>query len=384
MVNIEKIAEKYRQEIYDNLEKLVNINSFSANIPGLHDLAGLLIEIAGKHGIKLEKKIVADDIKRRPHLLYRNDQRDDYYAFIGHFDTVHPPDSDFNQLIKNSDNWVGPGVNDMKNGLLIALYTLVILKELIPLHDIPVRILFNSDEEISSLMSRHIIASELKDAKGGFIFESGRLPGNLIVTQRKGVVGLDIDVIGKPSHAGESPQTGINAVVDAARVIKELNDLNKVDEGVSVQCTEISGGVARNVIPDRCHIGVDIRVPDLETQTQLFNKIEQLLTNQGLVSSQIKYKIEAKRPPFLRTEKSIELISRYQATAAELGFHIEETSSGGVSDACNLSSFGVPVIDGLGALGNAPHTKREFMVTQSLFDRLVIFSKFFYQLIQSE
>ena len=86
----------------------------------------------------------------------------------------------------------------------------------------------------------------------------------------------------------------------------------------------------------------------------------------------------------MRTEKSAELISRYQAVAAELGFHIEETSSGGVSDACNLSSFGVPVIDGLGALGNSPHTKKEFMITQSLFDRLVIFSKFFYQLIQSD
>ena len=383
MVNIEKIAEKYRQEIYDNLEKLVNINSFSANIPGLHNVAGLLIEIAGKHGIKLEKKIVAGDAKRRPHLYYCNEQRDDYYAFIGHFDTVHPPGSDFNRLIKDGDNWVGPGVNDMKNGLLIALYSLIILKELMPLQDIPVRILFNSDEEISSLTSRHIIASELKDARGGFIFESGRLPGNRIVTQRKGVVGLDIDVIGKPSHAGESPQTGVNAVVDAAKIIKELDGLNSV-EGVSVQCTEISGGIARNVVPDRCQIGVDIRVPDLGTQSELFARIEQLLTSPDLVSSQIKYEIEAKRPPFLRTEKSAELIGRYQAVAAELGFHIEETSSGGVSDACNLSSFGVPVIDGLGALGNAPHTKKEFMITQSLFDRLVIFSKFFYQLIQSD
>lgn len=382
MVNIEKIAEKYRQEIYDNLEKLVNVNSFSANIPGLHNLADLLIEMAETHGIKLEKKVLADDAARRPHLFYHNPQREEYYAFIGHFDTVHPPDSDFNRLIKNGENWVGPGVNDMKNGLLIALYSIIILKELMPLEDIPVRILFNSDEEVSSPTSRHIIASELKDAKAGFVFEAGRLPGDLIVTQRKGVVGLDIEVIGKPSHAGESPQTGINAVVDAARIIEKLDRLNNTIEGASIQCTEISGGTARNVIPDRCHIGVDIRVPDLERQAQLFGKIESLLTDQELVNSQIRYEIEAKRPPYVRTEKSADLISRYQAVAAELGFNIQETASGGVSDACNLSSFGVPVIDGLGALGNSPHTKKEFMVTQSLFDRLVIFSKFFYQLVQ--
>lgn len=384
MVNIEKIAAKYRQEIYANLEKLVNINSFSANIPGLHNLADHLIEIAAQYGITLEKQILANDPDRRPHLFYRNNRRKDYYAFIGHFDTVHPPDSDFNRLIKNEDTWVGPGVNDMKNGVLIALYTIVMLKELMPLDEIPVRILFNCDEEISSYSSRQIIETELKDAKAGFVFESGRLPGDLIVTQRKGVVGLDIEVIGKPSHAGESPQTGVNAVVDAAKLIEKLEGLNNLDEGTSVQCTEISGGVARNVIPDRCHIGVDIRVPDLDSQARLFARIETILTDRDNINSQVNYEIEAKRPPFVRTEKSAELIGRYQTVAAQMGFDIRETSSGGVSDACNLSGFGVPVIDGLGALGRFPHTKKEYMVTQSLFDRLIIFSTFFYQLLQTD
>jgi len=95
MVNIREIAAKHSEEIYENLEKLVNMNSFSANIPGLHSVSDLLTEIAHKHGIKLEKKIIDGDSARRPHLIYENNQRDDYYAFIGHFDTVHPPDSDF-------------------------------------------------------------------------------------------------------------------------------------------------------------------------------------------------------------------------------------------------------------------------------------------------
>jgi len=384
MVKIREIAERYSGEIYANLEQLVNINSFSTNIAGLHSLSDSLVAIADHHGIVLERKIVAEDSARRPHLLYKNEHRDDYYAFIGHFDTVHPPDSDFNQLIKDGEKWIGPGVNDMKNGLLVALYTLIILKELMPLEEIPLRILFNSDEEISSPISRHIIEAELRGARGGFVFESGRVPGNKIVTTRKGVIGLDIDVIGKLSHAGEAPGAGINAIVDAATIINRLNSLNNAAEGVSLQCTEIAGGTARNVVPDRCSIGVDIRVPDVKKQDQLLQDIDRQLKDLNSVNSQIEYKVTIKRPPFVKTEESVNLINRYLAVAASLGFDIEETSSGGVSDANNLSSLGVPVIDGLGALGDFPHTKKEYMVRQSLLDRLVIFSTFFYELIQED
>lgn len=384
MVNIKALAKKYSSEMYDNLEKLVNTNSFSTNIPGLHSLSDLLIDIANGHGIELAKKIVVGDSDRRPHLMYENKQREDYYAFIGHFDTVHRPESDFNKLVKDGENWIGPGVNDMKNGLLIALYTLIILKDLLPLEKIPLKILFNSDEEISSPGSRQIIEAELKDAKGGFVFESGRLPGDMIVTTRKGVIGLSIDVIGKPSHAGESPSTGINAIVDAATIIEKLDSLNHVIDGASIQCTEISGGTARNVVPDRCQIGVDIRVPDLEKQDLLLQNIEQILNDQSFVNSEILYEIKIKRPPFVKTEKSVKLVENYLKVASELGFEIQETSSGGVSDANNLSSFGVPVIDGLGALGRFPHTKKEYMVKQSLLDRLIIFSSFFYELIQDD
>ena len=384
MVNIEKIAEKYSGEIYANLEKLVNMNSFSVNISGLHSVSDLLTDIAKGHGIEFDKKIIAEDSSRRPHLIYENKSRDDFYAFIGHFDTVHPPDSDFNKLTKDDENWVGPGVNDMKNGLLIALYTLIILKELLPLEKIPLKILFNSDEEISSPVSRQIIEAELKNAKGGFVFESGRVPGNMIVTSRKGVIGLDIEVIGKPSHAGESPGTGINAIVDAATIVDKLNSLNGLAAGVSVQCTEIGGGTARNVIPDRCHIGVDVRVPDLGKQAQALNDIAKILEAENLVNSQIEYTINVKRPPFIKTEQSAQLIKKYINKASDFGFQIQETSSGGVSDANILSSFGVPVIDGLGALGDFPHTKKEYMVKQSLLDRLVVFSSFFYELIQED
>lgn len=384
MVNIKVIAAKYAEEIYDNLERLVNTNSFSTNISGLTSVSEILKDIAHSHGIEFDKIVVADDSTQRPHLLYANKQRHDFYAFIGHFDTVHPPESDFNTLKKAGDNWIGPGVNDMKNGLLIALYTLVILKELMPLEQIPLKILFNSDEEISSPVSRKIIAAQLKDAKGGFVFESGRVPGNKIVTSRKGVIGLDVDVIGKPSHAGESPNTGINAVVDGAIVVDKLNSLNGTITGVSVQCTEISGGTARNVVPDRCHIGVDIRVPDLEKQDSVLSRITSILEDQSLVTSHIEYRVNIKRPPFVRSEKSARLIEKYIAVASSLDFHIEETSSGGVSDANNLSSYGVPVIDGLGALGDYPHTNKEYMIKESLLERLIIFSSFFYELIRED
>ncbi len=384
MASIEELVKKYSVEIYADLEKLVNINSFSTNTPGLHILSEVLLDIAEKHGIQFEKKFVGEDDAGPPHLLYTNKNRDDYYAFIGHFDTVHPPESDFNQLVKDGEKWIGPGVNDMKNGLLIALYTLVILKDLMPLEKIPLKILFNSDEERSSLTSRYIIEEELRDATGGFVFESGRLPGDMIVTRRKGLMGLDVELFGKPSHAGEAPLAGINAIVDAAVIVEKLNRLNNASEGVSLHCTEINGGIARNVVPDYCRVGADIRVPDRVKQEELIKKIDQLLSDKNFVNSQIEYKINIKRDPFLRTDKSARLIEKYINTASSLGFQIRETSSGGGSDANNLSSYGVPVIDGLGALGDFPHTKKEFMVKKSLLDRLIIFSSFFYELICEE
>lgn len=379
MVQIKQLVDKYSDEIYEHLSELVNINSFSTNLSGLKQVSEKLIEIAGSLGIELETRVVDSDPDSRPHLLFDNSCGRKYYAFVGHFDTVHPPESDFKSIRSDGENLIGPGVLDMKNGLLIALYSFVILRELLPADKIPVKMLFNSDEEVGSPVSRELMKSELDSALGGFIFEPGRLE-NKIVTKRKGILSLDIDVRGKLSHSGESPEKGINAVVMAANLIQKLNGLNDFAGGVSVQCNEISGGSARNVIPDYCTVGVDIRVPDMAEKEILVQKIEAILAEPS--EAKVTYKLNFKRPPLIKLATSQSLIDRYLAVSEELGHPTQESSAGGVSDGNILSGLGVPCLDGLGSYGDHPHTKQEYIIRKSLTEKLVVFTTFFLKLLE--
>ncbi len=383
MHDFRAMTESYREAIFADLERLVNTNSFTDHVEGVNAVIDILGEIFARHAIPAGTiSFQRPDGQTVNNLLYRSSHQEDYYALIGHCDTVHPPDSDFNQLASVGDKLIGPGINDMKAGLLVALYSIVVLKNILPLDKIPLRLLFNSDEETGSAGSRSIIASELAGAKAGFVFEPGR-PGNQIVTRRKGKLSLDVEVHGKPSHAGDAPAAGVNAILAAGRLIANLAELNDPQAGTSVECTMISGGSARNVIPDYCQLVVDIRVADRQSAAHLKSDIEQLMTKES-TSAQLDYKLEERRPPLVKDERVAELAEKYQQASLRYGFPYGEISSGGVSDANLLAGHGVPCIDGLGAIGQFAHTRNEYIIKESLMDRILIFTDFFYQLLMEE
>lgn len=382
MYNFRVKTESYREAIFDDLERLVNTNSFTDHVDGVNAVVDILMEIAARYGIPTEKVSFIRDGQTVNNLLYRSPHPAGYYALVGHCDTVHPPESDFNKLTADGDNLVGPGVNDMKAGLLVALYTVVIIKTMLPLEQLPLRILFNADEETGSTGSRHIIAAELAEAKAGFVFEPGR-SNNCIVTRRKGKFSLDVEIHGKPSHAGDAPAAGSNAITAAGKLIARLTELNNQQAGTSVECTMISGGSARNVIPDYCQLVVDIRVADQQSAALLRSGVEQAMTAEsGPV--RIAYQLEERRPPLVKDERVAELAEKYRQASLRQGFPYGEISSGGVSDANLLSGHGVPCIDGLGAIGQFAHTHKEYIIKESLMDRIAIFTDFFYQLLMEE
>ena len=383
MNRIVQLVDKYSDEIYRNLEDLVNINSFTGNPAGLEAVAEKLCEIGGAHNIVFEKRVVASDPAARPQLLSDNSGGGDFYAFVGHFDTVHPPESEFSRLREEGEKLVGPGVLDMKNGLLIALYSYVVLRELLPGKMIPVKFLFNSDEEIGSPFSREVMKSDLDKARAGFVFEPGR-PGNRIVTERKGILSLDIDIAGKPSHSGESPDKGVNAIVRAAELIGKLERLNDFGKGVSVQCNEISGGTARNVIADRCCIGVDIRVPNMAEKELLTKRIDEILTEKTGSEAKISYRMNFKRPPMTKLERSQDLIDGYIKVSEQFGITVTESGAGGVSDGNLLSGLGIPCLDGLGSYGEFPHTMKEYIIKKALTEKIAVFTTFFLKLLEDE
>ena len=379
--NIDKLLEEYSSQMYAGLEKIININSFSANLDGIDIVLEELVGIAKKHEIDLST--VHSSKGLRPHLMYGKEKEKDYFAFIGHFDTVHSPTSDFNRYIDDGEIIRGPGTNDMKAGLIVALYSFAILKKLYPNCELPIKILFNSDEEIGSIDSQEIIEKEFINAKAGFIFEPGRPKGE-IVTQRKGIATLDIEVIGKPAHSGVAPWDGINSLLAACEIVQKLETLNDYENGIIVGCNKLDSGIARNVVPPYSKIEVDVRFEAMVQKDILFKKIEDILNEKNSVNAEIKYVLKLNRPPLERSEESIKIAKLYRAVSTELGYECDEISTGGGSDGNFLSAMGIPTIDGLGAVGDFSHTKKEYINKKSLVYRTKIFVLFMIKLLEKD
>ena len=375
---IDSLSEQNREDIYTDFEKIVNINSFTANNEGIQKVLSELVEIGEKLDIPLSK--VYSSKKARPHLMYGKEKSSDYFAFIGHFDTVHPPTSDFQTMTEDDDKLKGPGANDMKAGLIVALYSFYILKKLYPNRELPFKLFFNSDEETGSPDSQEIIQKEFQNAKAAFIFEPGR-PNGEIVTARKGIASLDIEVLGKPAHSGVEPWNGINSILASCEIVEKLEALNDYDKGIIVGCNEINGGIARNVVPPNTKITVDIRFSTMEQQKKLFDDIEKILNSKTKVGASVKYDLHINRPPLEKSKESDRLAKIYMNIAHSLDIKCEEIATGGGSDGNFLSAMGIPVVDGLGAVGNFSHTKKEFIYKESLIYRIKIFVLFMSQLL---
>jgi glutamate carboxypeptidase len=376
---VDNLLKENEAEIYADFEKLVNVNSFSSNLDGIKEALNVLVEIAAKKDIKLEK--IYSSKRARPHLMWGKNIEKDYFAFIGHFDTVHSPESDFNRYVDDGKVIKGPGTNDMKSGLIVAINALDILKKLYPNRDLPIKILFNSDEEIGSTDSQEIIESQFKKAKAGFVFEPGRSNGE-IVTRRKGIATLDVEVIGKPAHSGVAPWDGINSLLAACEIVQKLEKLNDYDNGIIVGCNQLNSGVARNVVPSYSKIAVDIRFELMSQKDALFSKIEAILNEKNSLGAEIKYSLHLNRPPLEMNEESVLLSKLYIDTSVKLGYDCKEISTGGGSDGNFLSAMGIPVLDGLGAVGDFSHTKKEYTKKDSLLYRTKIFVLFMIKLLE--
>jgi len=380
---MEKIVDSFLKEneaqIYADFEELVNVNSFSSNLDGIEEALNVLVDMADKKDIKLEK--VYSSKRARPHLMFGKEKEKDYFAFIGHFDTVHPPQSDFNTFVDDGEIIKGPGTNDMKSGLIVALNAFAILKKLYPNRDLPIKILFNSDEEIGSTDSQEIIESQFKNAKAGFVFEPGRINGE-IVTKRKGIATLDIEVIGKPAHSGVAPWDGINSLLASCEIIQKLEKLNDYDNGIIVGCNQLNSGIARNVVPPYSKIVVDIRFEAMSQKDILFGAIEDILNKKNSLGAEVKYDLHLNRPPLEMNDESVELSKLYIDTSKKLGYDCKGLSTGGGSDGNFLSAMGIPVLDGLGAVGNFSHTKKEYTKKDSLLYRTKIFVLFMIKLLE--
>lgn len=276
---------------------------------------------------------------------------------LGHFDTVWDAGTlERMPFCIEGHTARGPGVFDMKGGLVQGFWAVRALREVSGV-DRPIVFLCNSDEEMHSLYSRELIEREAKNAAAVLVLESstdGRL-----TTARKGVGSFRVEVIGREAHAGSNPFGGVSAIDELARLTLELHGHTDRETGTTVNVGVVEGGTRVNVVAGRASAKVNLRVVTEEEAGRMTDLIRNLKPHNDEARVEVSGGMVG--PPMERTESTARFFEHARRLAAGLGFELEEQMSGGGSDGNFCAALGVPTLDGLGAVGGGAHAAHEHM-----------------------
>ncbi|MET9656728.1 M20 family metallopeptidase [Streptomyces sp. NPDC006510] len=351
-----------------DLEELVLCESFSAD----HAAVARSAEVVGALGTRLlgagPETIVIDGVT---HLRWTFGTP--RVLLLGHHDTVWPMGSLQDHPWSVADGIArGPGVLDMKAGLVQMIHALASL----PSPD-GVCVLVNGDEEVGSATSRQLIEESARGCAAAFVLEASADEGGALKIARKGTSRYEVVVHGRAAHAGQEPQKGVNAAIEAAHQVLSIADLG-ASTGVvgaapsalgfaTVTPTLLSAGSARNTVPALARVSVDARVPTQAAQ----DRVDELM--RGLTARTPGARLEVlggrQRPP-MEPESSAELFALASRLAEELGQEpLRGLAVGGASDGNYTAAAGCPTLDGLGAVGAGPHADTEYVEVAQMAPR---------------
>lgn len=283
-----------------------------------------------------------------------------------HLDTVYPIGTLANMPFYEKEGKIfGPGVMDMKGGIVISLTALAALQAAGKLTR-PVTALFTSDEEIGSYTSRALIEELAQKAALVLVFESGLLDGSL-KTWRKGMGVFTVKVKGRAAHAGGKHQDGRNAIEELAHQVIAIQKLTDYAKGTTFNVGMIRGGTASNVVPDQAEAVVDFRVLVPEETERVYAALYGL--KPVTPDTSIEVSGELNRPPMPYNELMQATFARASEIAASIGQTLKAGGSGGGSDGNFVAPLGIPLLDGLGACGEGLHSEREYILSESLPQR---------------
>ncbi len=330
-------------------------NDFVADLAG--DLAG---GRARRHrqttfGDLLELRFGPLRSKRKPLLL------------LGHLDTVWPLGTLRSMPWREADGrlW-GPGVLDMKAGVVMALAALRALRQLgvAP----PVTLLLNSDEEVGSTVSRPLTERLALQSSAVFVLEPAQ--GLAYKTARKGVGQFDLHVTGVASHSGVDFARGHSAIREMARLVETVSGFTDLKRGRTVNCGVIRGGTRSNVVAADAWAEVDVRIAKAADAP----RVEKLFRSLKVTDPECRLEVTGgiNRPPMERTPGTVALFRQARSLAAGLGFALDEAATGGGSDGNFTSALGVSTLDGMGAVGDGAHAAHESIVREHLAPRTAL------------
>ena len=365
-----RYARAKQKDIIALIREFVECESPSDHPPGIKHFVELLSERVGD--VAKVKTFEGGHARVEFHLP--GNKKSGQILALGHSDTVWTLGTLRTMPFREQKGrlW-GPGVLDMKAGLVFFIFAMRALREMDAVISKTVVLQVNADEEVGSDSSRALTEDAARSSSAVLVLEPGTGLEGKLKTARKGVGDYTITVHGKASHAGVDFANGANAIVEMGRQLERIAGFTQLERGVTVSPGVIQGGTRSNVVPAECRAEVDIRVPRERDRVYLERKFGSLKAFDKRCSIEVTGGLN--RPPMERSAGVRKLYGTAGKLAAELGVTLQESATGGGSDGNFTAALGVPTLDGLGAVGEGAHAPNESILINRIADRTALLAK---------
>lgn len=395
MDSIFKVIDNEQDNMVSLLKKWASINSGSNNIAGLQKMAEAIKQEASRLNANLKEVAISGRSKMDSHgkiiqipngkalTLKKNPKAKTQVLLAGHYDTVYDEHHPFQNVEVVNTILTGPGVADMKGGLIVMLKSLEILESSLYAGKLGFEVIINPDEEVGSSSSYPLYVEAAIGKKAGLVFEPSFADG-AFVSARKGSFNLSIATFGKSAHAGRDFEKGESSIAALSHFIHKAHELNDLKNGITINFGHIQGGGPVNIVPDLCIAQINIRyleAPDLKRTLTIFSEIIKGIEKEGI--KMVLHELSSRGPKPLE-EKTKNLFDILKKVGLQLNQKIELRESGGVSDGNILASVGLPTIDTLGVIGGNIHTNDEYMLLDSLKERVKLTVALLIELIKTD
>jgi len=364
-----RTVNRRRPQMLERICQLVRVESPTEDWAAVNRCVSLVegwIKASGGQSQRRKQKSAGDLLVGR----FGPPSRSKPLMLLGHLDTVWPVGTLKKMPFRLAQGraW-GPGVLDMKAGVVMALSALRILEEAGQLTR-PVVFLLNSDEETGSLHSRALTESLAKKCEAVFVLEPAQAPNAAYKTARKGVGNYRLQVQGVPAHSGVDFSQGHSAILELGRQIERASAFTDPARGITVNAGVMGGGTRSNVVPAEAWAEFDVRIARLRDVERLDRRFRSLRPVDRHCTVEVTGGLN--RPPMERTPGTVNLFRCAATMANGLGFQLQEAATGGGSDGNFTSALGIPTLDGMGAVGEGAHADRESILLDALVPRTAL------------
>ena len=368
---LRNVIAAQRPRLLSRLRELVELESPSEHPPGINhavDVVAAWARALGAAVLRHPQAAFGDVLELRFNPATPGSSRSSRpILLLGHLDTVWPLGTLATMPWREADGKLfGPGVLDMKAGVIMAIEALSALRAL-QAHR-PVTLLLNSEEEVGSPVSRPLTEALATQSSAVFVLEPAQ--GLAYKTARKGVGQFHLAVDGVAAHAGVDFESGHSAILEMARLVEQISGFTDLPRGITVTVGVIHGGTRSNVVPAHCTAEIDVRIAHPEDAGRLDRLFRSLQATDPLCTITVSGGLN--RPPMERTSGTVRLYQQARAFAGQLGLDLPEAPTGGGSDGNFTAALGVPTLDGMGAVGSGAHAAHEHVIAGHLVDRTAI------------